>query len=58
MENFTNCVARTEDAGLANHLFEVEELEQRLENSWTEYAEGGVDKDGNPKVEVGMSYNF
>jgi len=43
------------DADLT-HLFEVEELEQRLENSWTESIEASTDNGGS--VKAGVSHTF
>lgn len=49
MEKTTISPAFINNANL-NNLFEVEELEQRLENSWTESAE--VNSDGTGKVRI------
>lgn len=55
MEKNTESVVFAKNAEVTN-LFEVEELEQRLENSWTEFAEGTTEDGGT--VKVGVSYNF
>lgn len=52
MENTATRVALASNAPtLTTHLFEVEELEQRLENSWTESLSGSSDGTVTGKVE-------
>jgi hypothetical protein len=55
MEKITESVVFAKNAEVTS-LFEVEELEQRMENSWTEYVEATTENGGT--VQAGVSYNW